>query len=107
MLEISERDGWITFAVRVIPRASRSEIVGLQGGALKVRLAAPPVDGAANNDLIRSLAKALGIFARDVKIVRGQTARLKTVRVPAACRDRLTNSPPAKIRIDRSVEGTL
>ncbi|MEO6391761.1 MAG: DUF167 domain-containing protein [Pyrinomonadaceae bacterium] len=89
MLELSERDGWIIFSVRVVPRASRTEIVGLLDGALKIRIAAPPVDGAANEELIRGLAKALGIPPREVGIVRGQTGKSKQIRVPAACRTQL------------------
>ena len=89
MLNISERDGWITFAVRVVPRASKTEVVGFHDGALKVRIAAPPVDGAANEELIRSLAKALGIPARDIEIVRGHTGKSKQIRIPAVCRARL------------------
>jgi uncharacterized protein (TIGR00251 family) len=82
MLELTERDGWITFAVRVQPRASRTEIVGVHNGALKVRVAAPPVDGAANEELVRGLAKLLQIPAREIELVRGQTGRLKHLRIP-------------------------
>lgn len=89
MFELSERDGWVTFSVRVVPRASKTEIVGLHGGALKIRIAAPPVEGAANEELIRGLAKALGLPPRDVEIVRGQTGKSKQIRVPAACRTQL------------------
>ena len=80
-LRIDERNGCVRFAVHVQPRASRSEIVGLQGDALKVRLAAPPVDGAANVALVELLAKALGVPRRSVRIVAGVTARGKIVEV--------------------------
>lgn len=89
MLELSEHDGWITFSVRVVPRASKTEVVGLHNGALKIRIAAPPVDGAANEELICGLAKALEIPPRDVEIVRGQTGKSKQIRVPTACRTQL------------------
>lgn len=67
--------------VRVIPRASRSTIAGTRDGALLVRLAAPPVDGAANDELLRVLARALDIPRRDLVIVHGETSRTKRVRV--------------------------
>ncbi|MGB8331456.1 MAG: DUF167 domain-containing protein [Polyangiales bacterium] len=80
-LRIREQDGAITFEVRVTPRASRSRIIGVQEGALKVALAAPPVDGAANEALKKLLAKTLGVSKSDVAIVRGEHARIKVLRV--------------------------
>ena len=80
-LRIDEHNGCVRFAVRVQPRASRSEIVGVHGDALKVRLAAPPVDGAANVALVELLAEALGVPRRAVRIVAGATARGKIVEV--------------------------
>lgn len=67
--------------VHVQPRASRSEVVGLHGAALKVRLHAPPVDGAANDALEALLAKELGVPRRDVRIVQGATSRAKVVEI--------------------------
>ena len=81
MIEYSERDGALTFKVRVVPRASRSEIVGEHDGALRVRIAAPPVDNAANDELVRLLARAFGVARNEIAITAGQTAKLKTVRV--------------------------
>lgn len=81
MLRHTESEGAVTFAVRVAPRASRSEAAGEHGGALRVRVAAPPVDGAANEELMGFLARALGVPARSVEIVAGHASRLKTVRV--------------------------
>jgi len=75
--------------VRVQPRASRNEIVGVQGGALRVRLTAPPVDGAANEALIRLLAGELGVARRQVRIVAGATSRNKVVEVDAVTPDAL------------------
>jgi len=60
----------------VQPRASRSEIIGQHGAALKVRLQAPPVDGAANEALVRLLADSLGVPQRSVRVVAGATSRL-------------------------------
>ena len=57
-MTIQEVEGGVEIVIHAQPRASRSEVVGLHGDALKVRLAAPPVDGAANLELIRVMAKA-------------------------------------------------
>ena len=84
MLQYTERDGAIIFTVRVVPRASRSRVVGEHDGTLRVRVAAPPVEGAANEELTRFLAKALGVAARDVEIVSGHASKSKRVRVRGA-----------------------
>lgn len=76
----AEADG-IRLRVRVQPRASRSEIAGPLGDELKVRLAAPPVDGAANEALIRLLADTLHVPRAAVTIVGGLSSRSKIVRV--------------------------
>ena len=70
-----------TFTVRVVPRSSRSEIVGEMDGVVKVRLTSPPVDGAANAELIKLFAKKLGVARAAVEIVSGATARTKQIRV--------------------------
>ncbi len=80
-LTIQEKDGSLVIPVRVVPRAKRNEIVGVEGGALKVRIAAPPVRGKANEALLELLAQALGVRKGQVEIARGQRARNKTVRV--------------------------
>ncbi len=84
VLRVEERLGRVRFGVRVQPRASRSEIVGVHGDALKVRLSAPPVDGAANAALVEFIAEALGVPRRCVRIVGGENARSKIVEVDAA-----------------------
>ena len=71
MIEISERDGSIVFAVRVTPRASRDAIEGEYQGALKVRLTAPPVEDRANDALRRFLAARLNVPVSAVRIVGG------------------------------------
>jgi len=65
----------------VIPRASRPGIAGTRDGALLVRLKAPPVDGAANAELIQVISDALGVPKRSIAIVSGQRSRLKRIRV--------------------------
>jgi uncharacterized protein (TIGR00251 family) len=69
----------VRITVRVQPRASRSEIVGLHGDALKVRLTAPPVNGAANVALVELLADTIGIPVRAITIVAGASSRTKVV----------------------------
>lgn len=80
-LDVRERGDSVRFAVRVQPRAARSTVEGVRDGALRVRLAAPPVDGAANEELVRLLARRLGVARRDVSIVGGVTSRSKLVDV--------------------------
>ena len=67
--------------VRITPRASRDEIVGEREGVLLVRVTAPPVDGAANEALVRLLAKVVGVPRGDVLIASGATSRTKIVDV--------------------------
>ncbi len=76
--------GGVELQLQVQPRASRTEVAGPHGGALKIRLAAPPVDGEANDELIRFLAKVLGVPRSAVEIVSGETGRRKRVRVAGA-----------------------
>jgi|SRR5215468_3436607 len=81
MIKLTVTDDSITFAVRVQPRAAKSGVVGELDGALKIRLAAPPVDGAANEELIRLLAKLFDAPRQRIAILSGQTSKNKTVRV--------------------------
>lgn len=83
-ITITERAGaspGVRFAVRVQPRSSRAGVDGVHGDALRVRVNAPPVDGAANEAVVELLAKALGVAKRAVRIVGGATSRSKTVDV--------------------------
>jgi hypothetical protein len=74
-------DDGVLIAVRVIPRAGRSGVAGMRDDALLVRLNAPPVEGAANAELVEVIAKTLGIPRRSVTIVSGERSRQKRVRV--------------------------
>ena len=75
--------------VRVIPRAKKTELSGERDGALVVRLAAPPVDGAANEALIDFLARVLGVPRRAVRIVGGERSRNKRVEIAGVTEARL------------------
>jgi uncharacterized protein len=68
-------------AIRLQPRAKREEVVGERAGAIVIRVTAPPVDGKANAALCAFVAKAAGVSASSVDVVRGQTSRDKVVRV--------------------------
>ncbi len=74
-------EGGVRLHLHIQPRASITEIVGVHGDALKIRLAAPPVDGAANEALIRFLAERLGVPRSAVKLVAGASGRRKVVEV--------------------------
>jgi len=71
----------VIVAVRVIPRAAKPGIAGTRDGALLVRLTAPPVEGAANAELIEVIAEAAGVPRRSVSIVAGARARAKRVAI--------------------------
>ena len=78
---ISERDGDTILTIHVQPGASRTEYAGLHGGALKFRIAAPPVDGAANDELCRALADTFSLPRRSVTVQSGTMARRKRVQL--------------------------
>jgi uncharacterized protein (TIGR00251 family) len=84
---VDVRGSTVRVSVHVQPRATRSEIVGLHGAALKVRLQAPPVDGAANEALVTLLAERLGVARRAVRVVAGASSRAKTVEVDGTTED--------------------
>jgi uncharacterized protein (TIGR00251 family) len=79
----------VAFKVTVQPRGSRNEIVGLQGDALKIKVTAPPVEGAANKMCVEFLAKSLSVRKSDVKIIQGHRGRAKKVLVQSATRQQI------------------
>jgi hypothetical protein len=81
MVDLRQRGEAVAFSVRVVPRASRNKIAGIQDGAVRIRLTAPPVEGAANEALTDFLSSVLRVPKRDIEIVSGQTARNKVVSV--------------------------
>ena len=91
---ISPAPGGVIVSVRVIPRAGRSGIAGIRDGALLVRLNAPPVEGAANAELIDVLADALAVPKRDVSIVSGTASRQKRVRITGITADHAASRLP-------------
>jgi uncharacterized protein (TIGR00251 family) len=77
--KISSAEGGAAFPVRVVPRASKNEISGRQGEAVKIRLTAPPVEGAVNEALIGFLAEVLGVRKSQIEILSGHASRDKLV----------------------------
>jgi len=82
--------------IRVIPRAPRTRVDGMRGGAVLIRLAAPPVDGAANDALVAFLSEVLALPRRNIQIVSGENSRDKRVQIEgldeATARARLLGS---------------
>jgi uncharacterized protein (TIGR00251 family) len=74
----TSKDGLILEVV-VAPRAKRSKFVGFHGGYPKIALAAPPVEGRANEELVSFLKELLGIPGRDIDLIRGDTSKRKAV----------------------------
>lgn len=83
---LKESPDELVVSIHVQPGAKRTEVVGTHGDALKVRLAAPPVDGKANDELIRFLAGAFGVPRQQVELIAGSTSRSKRVRIRSATR---------------------
>ena len=86
MLTIREKAGGVQFAVRVIPGASKNEVAGIQDGALKLKLTAPPVEGKANRACVDFLAGLLGVRRSALEITSGEKSRKKTVTVTGLSR---------------------
>lgn len=81
MIWYREDSAGVILQVRVVPRASRSEIAGVHDGALRIRIAAPPVDGAANRELCRFLSKKLKVPPAAVTLVAGTNSKNKAIRI--------------------------
>lgn len=74
-------DDALTFSVRVVPRASRTELVRGEDGTPRLRLTAPPVDGEANEEIIRFFSKMFGVPKSAVEMVSGHRSRTKRIRI--------------------------
>lgn len=92
--------GPVQLTVHIQPRASRTEVTGLYGDAVKIRLTSPPVGGAANEELLRFLAARLSVPRADLTIVGGASGRRKHVRVAGASADEAS-------LVRRLLEGTV
>ena len=83
----SRADGVITLALHVPPDAKRTDVQGLHGDALKIRLAAPPIEGRANHELVCFLAERFQVPQRNVSLIAGATSRQKRFRVSGSMID--------------------
>jgi len=91
MLEAQERGGAVVFSVRVQPRASKDEIAGEMGGALKVRLRAPAVEDRSNEALVEFLAELLKTSRSAVSILSGERSRVKRIEIRGVTRQQVLN----------------
>lgn len=82
-LQIKKCKEGIQFSACIQPRASQNKIVGLHNNALKIRLTAPPVEGAANRMCVKFLAKYLGISPSRVSVAAGAACKNKTIKIEA------------------------
>jgi uncharacterized protein (TIGR00251 family) len=81
LIEVNEKNGTVTFKIRAQPRAAKTEMAGEYAGALKLRIAAPPVDGKANDEVIKFFSKLFEVANRNVEIVSGDSSRDKIIRI--------------------------
>jgi len=77
----------ITISVRIQPRASKNGVSRMQDGSLRIRLTAPPVDGAANEALVKFLSDAFSVSKSQVEILSGHTSREKRVKISGKCEE--------------------
>ncbi len=80
-ISLKESKKGVTFDIQVIPNASRAGLAGIQDGIIKVKVSAPPVEGAANEACIKLLAKELGLKKSQMEISSGAKSRKKTVMI--------------------------
>ncbi|MGI8555316.1 MAG: DUF167 domain-containing protein [Pyrinomonadaceae bacterium] len=92
MFDLTEKENSIFFTVRVVPRTSKSEIAGETDGALKIRIASPPVNGAANAKLIKILSKTFNVSKTNVEILSGATVKIKQIKIYGLSRESFLKS---------------
>jgi uncharacterized protein (TIGR00251 family) len=91
---VDRKDGRVGFRVRVQPSAPATKLLGWNtAGELRIRIAAPPVGGAANRKLVAFLAKRLSTARSDIRIEAGENTRVKTISAPDSARDALDRLP--------------
>lgn len=102
MIDVRDVAGGATLRVRVSPRASRDELAGERDGALVVRLTAPPVEGAANEALLRFLARRLDVAPSSLSVVHGARGRVKVIEVAGAAAEdvRARLGAPASTKVE-------
>lgn len=98
--EIYEKKGSLVFPVRVQPRADRNRITGVYAGALKVAIASPPLENRANQELIRYLARALGVKPSRCRLLSGLKSKNKKIQVDGMARAELAARLQALLGVD-------
>jgi uncharacterized protein (TIGR00251 family) len=83
-----ERDGELWLNIKAVPGSSKTELSGVQEGRLRIKVAAAPEDGKANDCLVAFLAKLLGCRKKEILIKSGERSRLKTIILPARCKEK-------------------
>lgn len=95
----------VWLSVRIVPRASRDVVIGMRGGALLVRVTAAPVDGAANEALLRLLARRLHLGKGAFRIVTGKTSKLKVIEIAGLDEPELMRRLVSPLAATREVDG--
>ncbi|MGA2071371.1 MAG: DUF167 domain-containing protein [Sedimentisphaerales bacterium] len=80
-LILQQKDNTVTFTVKVVPRSSKTAVAGVLGGMLKIKLAAAPEKGKANESLVEFLADTLGVKKNAITITSGLTSPVKTIQI--------------------------
>jgi uncharacterized protein (TIGR00251 family) len=83
-----DRGGELWLNVKAVPGSSKTELAGVKEGRLRIKVAAAPEDGKANDCLVAFLAKLLGCRKKEIVIKSGEKSRLKTIILPAECREK-------------------
>jgi uncharacterized protein (TIGR00251 family) len=86
---VSPQDTKSIITIKLLPRSSKNQIVGMEGDTIKIRVTPPPVDGKANEALIELLAKRLRVSKSNIKIISGRRSKLKTVQVVGLSQDEI------------------
>jgi len=89
LIDIQERKNGVSFPIQVLPRSSRCALAGVQEGAVRLKLTAPPIDGRANEECLEFLAERLGIKKGQLEIIRGHQSRKKVVQIDGLTRENL------------------
>lgn len=96
-LKLGSKDGRILLSIHAKPRAKKSAIRGFREGGLELAVAAPPVDGAANAEIVRALGEWLGVPKRDIELVRGASGRAKIFAIAGLTEDSLRSAVAAAV----------
>lgn len=99
MFKVTETGDGVRFEVKVQPRSSRNQITGIVNGVVKLKLTAPPVEGEANQALIRYFSDLLGVAKNHVSLVKGQSSRNKLIEITGITKEQLLRTIKAQVLI--------